>query len=284
MFAHSRLCHEPDVAGMACERCQGCHLFRARSHPDFYHVTSDDDSQQIKIDQIRAFNEFMVLSRQFATYKIGLISTAETLNQNAANSLLKTLEEPPTGTLILLVTNNAARLPATIRSRCQRIDFVPPPRRLSAGWLKDRVDEINPELLLSIVHDRPLQALDLARSGKLEIRQSLFDDLIRLLSEDVSPVSCARRWEKIDIKLLLDWLMSWLLDAVRLHLGADANRLNNPDFYQNLNGLSSRADLRYLFGLYTEMIEFKRVSESSLNPQLLREDILLAWSGKCKGL
>jgi DNA polymerase-3 subunit delta' len=269
---------------MACERCQGCRLSAAQSHPDFYQITADDGSQQIKIDQIRAFNEFTFLSRQFAPYKIGLISAAETLNQYAANSLLKTLEEPPAETLILLVTHNAARLPATIRSRCQRIDFVPPPRSQSVGWLKDRVNEINPEVLLPIVHGRPLEALDLVRSGKLQVRQSVFDDLIRLLSDEVSPVSCARRWEKIDIPLLLDWLMTWLLDAVRLHVGADANRLDNPDFYQNLTVLSGRSKLQYLFELYTEMLEFKRVSDSSLNPQLLREDILLAWSGKCEGL
>jgi DNA polymerase-3 subunit delta' len=283
-FARSRLCREPNAEGMACERCQGCRLSAAQSHPDFYQITADDGSQQIKIDQIRAFNEFTFLSRQFAPYKIGLISAAETLNQYAANSLLKTLEEPPAETLILLVTHNAARLPATIRSRCQRIDFVPPPRSQSVGWLKDRVNEINPEVLLPIVHGRPLEALDLVRSGKLQVRQSVFDDLIRLLSDEVSPVSCARRWEKIDIPLLLDWLMTWLLDAVRLHVGADANRLDNPDFYQNLTVLSGRSKLQYLFELYTEMLEFKRVSDSSLNPQLLREDILLAWSGKCEGL
>ena len=139
---------------------------------------------------------------------------------------------------------------------------------------------MNPELLLSIVYGRPLEALDLVRSGRLEIRQLVFDDLQRLLGNEISPVSCARRWEKIDIKLLLDWLMSWLLDAVRLQVGAAANRLHNPDFYQKLNGLSGRTDLKYLFGLYTEMLEFKRISDNSLNPQLLREDILLAWSGK----
>ena len=281
-FVCSLLCNDPDTDGMACERCQGCRLFAARSHPDFYHVTTDDDNQQIKLDQIRAFNEFMVLSRQLALYKVGLISAADMLNQNAANSLLKTLEEPPPGTLILLVTNYVARIPATIRSRCQRLDFVLPPRHQSASWLKDHVDEINPDLLLSIGYGRPLEALDLVSSGKLDIRQSVFDDLQRILGNEISPVSCARRWQKIDVKLLLDWLMTWLLDTVRLHVGADADRLDNPDFYQKLNALAGRADLKYLFGLYTEMLEFKRVSDNSLNPQLLREDILLAWSGKSR--
>ena len=110
ILVRSRLCHEPDVDGMACEHCQGCRLVAAQCHPDFYHVTTGDDSQQIKIDQIRAFNEFMVLSRQFAPDKIGLISAADTLNQNAANSLLKTLEEPPPGTLILVVDQSCCAI------------------------------------------------------------------------------------------------------------------------------------------------------------------------------
>ena len=135
-LVRSMLCDQPDESGIACGNCQGCRLLAAGSHPDFCYVSTEDESQQIKIDQIRALNEFMELTRQCARYKIGLISKAEALNQNAANSLLKTLEEPPLGTLILLVSSNVGRLPATLRSRCQHVLFTLPKRHESSAWLR----------------------------------------------------------------------------------------------------------------------------------------------------
>ena len=277
-LAKGLLCHEPDEPGRFCGRCQGCRLFSAGSHPDFYYVAAEENSQQIKVDQIRAVTGFMVLSRHYGRYKIGLIAQAETLNRNAANSLLKTLEEPPPGSLIMLVTSHPMHLPATIRSRCQRIVFSPPPRQHSIAWLREQLPEVeNTSLLLSLSHGEPLTAVNLVRSGQMEIRQHVFTDLVRLLSGQLSVVILAARWIGTDFKQLVDWLISWLIDAVRLQFHADATCLDNQDFYQDLDGLSKQVDLRCLFRLLDEMIEYKRLSDVPLNRQLLLEDILLAW-------
>ena len=277
-LANGLLCHEPNDQGISCGRCQGCNLFSAGSHPDFYYVGTEDDSQQIKVDQIRALSEFIIFSCQYGHYKIGLIAQAEALNRNAANSLLKTLEEPPLGSLILLVSSHPMNLPATIRSRCQRIVFSAPPRPQGSAWLREQLPEVkDTELLLSLAHGEPLTAMNLVRSGQLETRQRVFNDLVQLLNGQLSAVALAARWEGTDLNQLVDWLMSLLIDAVRMQFNVDTTYLDNPDFYQDFDGLAKRVDLRYLFRLLDEMLEYKRLSDAPLNRQLLLEDLALAW-------
>ncbi len=277
-LAGGLLCHEPNEQGTSCGRCQGCGLFTAGSHPDFYTVATEEDSQQIKVDQIRALNEFMMLSPQYGRYKIGLIDQAEALNRNAANGLLKTLEEPPPGSLIMLVSSRPMHLPATIRSRCQRVVFSVPPRPQGMAWLREQLPEVeDSRLLLSLTQGEPLTAVKLVRSGQLETRQRVFTDLVQLLSGQLSAVTLATRWGETDLRQLVDWLMSWLVDMVRLQFNVDTICLDNQDFYQDLDGLSKRVDLRCLFRLLDEMLEYKRLSDAPLNHQLLLEDLWLAW-------
>nr|MBA3730995.1 DNA polymerase III subunit delta' [Gammaproteobacteria bacterium] len=108
-FARFLLCDAP-VGSNACSCCRACHLLSVGNHADFLHTAPEGDSQQIRIDQIRALSHFVSLSRDSGRYKVALISNADTINRNAANSLLKTLEEPPPFSVILLVTARAASL------------------------------------------------------------------------------------------------------------------------------------------------------------------------------
>ena len=277
-IALSLLCSQPDSEGRPCGRCQPCQLCASDSHPDLYRVNRDEDKRQILVDQIRALCEFMALSRQFERYKIGLICEAEKLNNNAANSLLKTLEEPPPYSLIIMVSHGLMQIPPTLRSRCQQILFFSPPRDSGANWLAKQLPDCNSKLLISLAHGAPLMAKDLASGDQLQARQSAFNVLLQLLAGEVSATAAAKRLEKLDIRLLLDWLMSWAIDVIRLRFEADANRLDNPDLYQELIGISSQMGLSYFFDVMDEMIQFKRFLDASLNHQLLLEDILLAWS------
>ncbi len=154
-IAQSLLC-EANEDGIACGKCAACGWFRDGNHPDFRvllpdilaeettdteTVAEDADkkedkkSKEIRIDQIRAIGGFMTLSTHRDGFRILLIHPAETLNPNAANALLKTLEEPPARTLILLVTDQQNRLLATIRSRCQRVLLPAPTPEEALAWL-----------------------------------------------------------------------------------------------------------------------------------------------------
>ncbi len=190
-LARSLLCTQLDAETRACGKCQPCRLCACDCHPDLYRVNRDDDRQQIRVDQIRDFCEFMALSRQFDRYKIGLIAEAEKLNNNAANSLLKTLEEPPPYSLIILVSTGLMQIPPTIRSRCQQVVFHAPPRENGVSWLAEQLPDCDSRLLISLAHGNPLTARGLARSDQIQNRQWAFNVLAQLLAGEVSAVTAA---------------------------------------------------------------------------------------------
>ncbi len=128
-LARGLLCEQPGEEGGACGQCKSCLLYAAGSHPDIVQIRPEEDSRVIKIDAIRELTGFMELKAQYGRYRIAIIDPAEAMNRNAANSLLKTLEEPPEQAIIILVNNDYMRLPVTIRSRCQRLIFTPPDRQ-----------------------------------------------------------------------------------------------------------------------------------------------------------
>ncbi|MBS1113480.1 MAG: polymerase subunit gamma and tau, partial [Nitrospirae bacterium] len=108
-----------------CDACSSCKKIDANIHPDFTLILPENG--QIRIEEIRAIDSTLSLKAFEGTYKTVIIDDADTLNQSAANAFLKTLEEPPADSLIVLISSNPDRLPDTIRSRCSRINFMPLP-------------------------------------------------------------------------------------------------------------------------------------------------------------
>ena len=128
-FAAAALCPQRGADGRACGVCRSCLLVAAGSHPDLVRVTFElrDDGKtrtELTVDQLRALGHRLALSSQFGGLQIAVIDPADAMNASAANALLKTLEEPASATIIVLVADDPSRLPATIRSRCQRIDIA----------------------------------------------------------------------------------------------------------------------------------------------------------------
>ncbi|MBK8326602.1 MAG: DNA polymerase III subunit delta' [Moraxellaceae bacterium] len=125
------LCHQPSEQG-ACGACKSCQLWLAQSHPDYRLLEQITDektgktSQVIKVDQVRQLVEFLNKSAQLNGYRVAIIHRAENLNVNAANSLLKTLEEAGANTVIMLITEQPLMLLPTIRSRCQQLSLAVP--------------------------------------------------------------------------------------------------------------------------------------------------------------
>jgi DNA polymerase-3 subunit delta' len=112
------LCEERFADGKACGTCHGCCMMRAGSHPDFMSVERLEKKRDISVEQVREVLSFLALSGMESEKRVVLIDDAETMNVQAANALLKGLEEPSPGSLLLMVCHDLMRLPATIRSRC----------------------------------------------------------------------------------------------------------------------------------------------------------------------
>ncbi|HEX7417896.1 MAG TPA: hypothetical protein VF315_07575, partial [Steroidobacteraceae bacterium] len=123
------LCRGPSP--QPCGQCLDCRQVAAHEHPDCHEVIPLEDSKQIRIEQIRELASELALTSHRPGYKIGLLWPADALNRNAANALLKTLEEPPPRTLLVLVAAVPSRLPATLLSRCQRVRIAAPERAQS---------------------------------------------------------------------------------------------------------------------------------------------------------
>lgn len=193
------LCEAPGTKTTACGRCEGCHWFTAGTHPDLRWVqpesyrnedgTGEDDgprdrakaakpSAEIKVDDVRELGAFLNIGSHRAKRRIALIHPAESMNLHAANSLLKGLEEPPSGAMFILVSHRPARLLPTIRSRCVPIPVSLPDRKAAQSWLKaEGVNEAPRWLAFS--GGAPLRALEYAAK---ESR----DEVVRLTEAAVS--------------------------------------------------------------------------------------------------
>ena len=247
-LARALLCDRPDADGEACGQCRSCRLFRAGSHPDYSVVQPEEDGKIIKVDQIRALCAFLGYTAQYGGYKIALLEPADRLNVNAANSLLKTLEEPPGDGLLLLVTAQPARLPATVRSRCQKTGFDRPAAAVAVPWLAARVaDGLAPAALLDIAGGAPLAALAQADGDRWRRRRELFECYAQALAGRMDPIRAAERWTQGDLTESLRWLIGWQTDLIRLKMSADPPRLTNPDLRSALGRWADRQTPRALF-------------------------------------
>ncbi|MCP5159512.1 MAG: DNA polymerase III subunit delta' [Gammaproteobacteria bacterium] len=287
-LARGLLCASPDSEGDACGQCQACRLFQAGSHPDYreicpeeaYKNTENDSlekkSKVIKIDQVRDFCVFLSYTAQHGGYKIVLLEPADRLHVNAANSLLKTLEEPPGDSLLLLVTSQPARLPATVRSRCQMMRFKLPPTEVVIPWLAAQLpDGLSPSVLLEVAGGAPLTALTYADTERWRRRQLLVDSYERIMTGQLDPIQAAENWIKGDLAENLRWLIGWHTDLIRLKMNPDSPRLGNSDLRLVLQGWVARKSLRTLFERLDAAIQLHALcTTTQVNAQLLLEVFL----------
>lgn len=279
-LAQSLLCEKP-LAGVACGRCKGCHLIRAGSHPDLLIVEPEEDSRSIKVDQIRHLVEFAAKKSQFSGYRAVVICPAEAMNVNAANALLKCLEEPGEKTLLALVTHQVSNVLPTIRSRCQVVEFPLPSRELTRPWLAGLLGEDagKAERLLNVAGGAPLRALDLNQSEWIGERATVVQHWLAVLTGRRDPVRTAEDWQPYPLLELVDWLLSWQIDLMKLVAGVP-EQLANPDLLAEFSAVQAWLDPDRLYAGYCHLQQVRRLlaGTGNPNPQLLLEEILLKGS------
>lgn len=281
-FLNFLLCRHPE-GDAACGRCDACAQWVAGSHPDFHEVTLTEDDKgklrkQILVDQIRELSAVMSLTARQGGWKVALIQPADAMNVNAANSLLKTLEEPPSRSLLVLVSSRPASLPATIRSRCQQLAIPRPETGASADWLKAR-GIAEPGIALAYARGVPLRALTLAESGFLQQRAELLQRVAAVQQRGASAVTVAGELESLDVPMVVELLDAVTEDMVRLvQLPQDATQLRNPDLLGALKTLAGRVDLTALHRYREALAEARRLADTPVNASLLLESLLLPWA------
>jgi len=282
-FSRALLCQHPNVkeAVFYCNTCHACRLLAGRTHPNVLWIEPEKEDQAIKIDQVREISEFIYHSGLDGEYRVVVINPANNMNTSAANALLKTLEEPPTGAILILVSDLSKRLPATILSRCQRVIFPQPQKELALSWLKTQITDraLDPALLLNLANGAPLAALGFMQNKVFAVRENLFQALYSFNKNAENPVKLAAKLPHDDLILLLDFTLSWLTDLLRLQLGDDHHRLTNKDYEKQLLELKNST----LIKNNTKMLEYlcqlrgQICSGINLNKQLALESIFIKW-------
>ena len=278
-FAESVMCQQPK-AGMACGLCQGCRLAAAGSHPDMAMLAPEEGSKAIKIDQVRELVEFCARTPQFGGYRVVVVFPAEAMNRNAQNALLKTLEEPGSNTLLLLVSHQPGRLLPTVRSRCQQRLLPLPAHAEGLAWLNEQVGQgERAEALLALTGGAPLQALALEGSDWFASRDKLVNQMLALVAGRQPVSQVAQAFASQDTVGLLDALYSWSHAALGW-----LSRGREPADRQlagSLVKLAEAVGARRLLAFNQQLARSRRALLSGSNPNrdLLFEQLLLVLVG-----
>jgi DNA polymerase-3 subunit delta' len=259
----------------ACGECRSCRLLNAGTHPDFMLLAPEEDGKLIGVEAVRGFGARLVLTAQLAGNRVGILDPADAMTINAANALLKSLEEPPAGTYLILVTDFPARLLLTVRSRCQRIDLRPPANELALQWLTPRVGDEQPQRWLDVARGAPLKALDFAREERREFRDSLFATFAAVLGGGIDPVRAAGEYARGQLPVLLACLDSWTSDLIRLTAAGPDAPVSNSDLGEALRKHHRKLDLQALFG-YLDKVRHAAASPVALNTQLVVEELFIS--------
>jgi DNA polymerase-3 subunit delta' len=188
-------------------------------HPDFTRIGLLEESKQIRVEQVRELAAHLALASHQGGFKVALLDPADALNWNAANALLKTLEEPPARTVLILVAQQPSRLPATLLSRCQRIRIRAPEREPALEWLKTFIGEGPWEAVLDVIGNAPLLAAQLDPRAVLQIRDETLGALADLVARRADAAQVAEGWSRTELALRLACFETWLTERIRRTLG-----------------------------------------------------------------
>jgi DNA polymerase-3 subunit delta' len=279
------LCPTPLPDGVACGHCADCRLVQAGSHPDLARVAPDPESKsgEITIDSIRDLRDRATLTAGRGGRILFVVDPADRMNTAAANALLKTLEEPPGPVLLCLIAEDPGRLPATVRSRCLLLRQGLPPPEQALEWLRNQMPQGQsvgpaPEMRLGLARGAPLSARDALDGGVLELHANRLESLVGLAQGRLDPVAEARAWSGAEARLSLSWLAGWLCDLLRLAVAGEDARLADAVGGRVLAELVPGIDLAAAHRLLRRVFRASGLKDSTVNPQLLLESLLVEWS------
>jgi DNA polymerase III subunit delta' len=299
-FAQALLCEDVRPDGHACGACASCGWFAQGNHPDYRRVRPEaleddvpaaegDDapaeekktktktaSKEIKIEQVRALADFMNISTHRQGLRVVVLYPAEALNMPASNALLKTLEEPPPGTVFLLASNGLDRLLPTILSRCRKFALPMPDHAQTLAWLEAQgVNDADGWLREQ--GGAPLAALTQAETGS---REEL-DGLLQVLAQPSvdAALRSADKLSKAPLASLVAWQQRWLYDVFSYKLSGVIRYY--PRYQRELAALAGRVHVAQLMQAIKSTNERRAVADHPLSPKLFVEDMLLDYTARC---
>ena len=279
LFAALLTCSNPQNL-MPCGECATCKLQLAQTHPDVFNIAPDEAGKAIGIDKIRDLITSLTLKPQYPQSRLVLIQPADALNANSANAFLKILEEPTERTCFILISDQPTKLPATIRSRCQKIFCATPDFKQASAWLSTQGIIDQQTQLLNLAQGAPILAKTYAEQNILQVRQQIFLDWFQVAEGKTNVLAVAEQWQKFDQDLLtalFAWLSSCLIDIIKLANAAEVTMLNNADFASRLQPLANTLRLAEIYSYYDQLLLSRQLLSTTANKQLLLEHLLIQW-------
>lgn len=284
-FAQALNCPNSIAPGEPCRKCKTCQQIERMQYPDLAVLQAEKEGGTLKVEQIRSIRQSLSLKPYQGKYRVALFLRFQEANPNAANALLKTLEEAPAHVVLLLTADTAEQLLPTIISRCEILRLHPLPVEMLEVYLKERgAGSEQAPLLAHISGGRPGYALHLMEDKEaLAFRARRLDDLQTLLktkrrerfayAEKLTDRKNEAR-ERFRETLLL-WLSFWR-DVLLRAAGSDAP-LVNVDYTEVVDALATRLTLPTVRKLVSEAEGAIDKLERNVNARLLAEVTLLDW-------
>ncbi|TWG83327.1 DNA polymerase-3 subunit delta' [Cupriavidus gilardii J11] len=290
-FAQALLCESPLADGQPCGTCAGCHWFSQGNHPDFTVVRpeamedgaeadSDDGGKKkapskiIRMEQVRALIEAVGVGTHRAGLRPVLVYPLDALQQEGANALLKTLEEPPPATVFLLVTDRIDRVLPTILSRCRQIALRRPGREAALAWLQSQ-GVADAQAQLAQTGGAPLTALHAAEAEDLPLRRVLLGQLGA--GPAIDPLIVAEQLQKLPVPAVLGVLQRWIYDLLATRLGGSHAVRYFPQESAALSRCAGATDAHRLQLFAARLVQHRRHEQHPLAARLVIEAVLLEY-------
>jgi DNA polymerase-3 subunit delta' len=274
-----------DGAGIdSCDKCVSCRKIDGNNHPDVHLIppagqpgVEGDSGEAIKIEHIRELQDSIYLRPYEGKYKVFIIDNAHLLTPDASNAFLKTLEEPPANSLIILVTSKPKMLLTTIVSRCQKVRFPSLPKDALERMLRDEhgLDGPLSHYLAYSCEGRIGRALRLKGADVLSDKNAVIDYFLSgyKASGVVESFSKDRMRESLGI------LADWLRDVYYLKVGMPYAQLINLDRKNELLSAASRYSFTDLDSLFKMLCDTSHYLDQNINPRLLLNNMRLSFNG-----
>ncbi len=280
-FAQMLLCLAPEDDA-PCGHCKQCQAGGGYAHPDILRIAPEEGSRDIKVEQVRAITDFVARTSFAGSARVILVSMVHRMNISASNALLKTLEEPGKNTFLFLITDLPGYLSATIRSRCQRLQFPAPGLADSERWLNEQVTaEIDAAALLSATHNQPLRALELASTDAVADQQQFWSQLADVVRGSSSPQVLVSLGMRLGEMAAVEYLLQASTTLVKAMLARnDTSAAKGNEALQTLEKtVLAQSDTtetaRRLMALYQDALEARKQLLGTANPngQLILESL-----------
>lgn len=286
-FCQAINCLEP-VNGEGCGRCRNCRQLVSGNFPDLKII--EPDGQYLKIEQIRELNRDICFRPVEGSYRVVVISRAEAMNQESANSFLKTLEEPPPGNVIILKVKEPRDLLPTIVSRCQKVPFRPLPRSAVRQYLIEEmgIDRENASLIAGISDGSLGKAIRISSGDYLEERQKSIANIVHLPGmPKTQAIGLAMEYAQdmkkrdndpagsMDLFELIGIWKTWYRDMIIIKAGGHPDMLINADFSRKLKSISGHTTMDSLIQCFFNLDRAQMDLMKNPNIGLLMEDLFL---------